>query len=53
MSLSDYVLAELERKTSKPPIAEVLERARNRSGGLSSQEIVDTVREMRGPIPPE
>ncbi len=53
MSLSDYVLAELERKTSKPPIAEVLERARSRSGGLSSQEIVDTFREMRGPIPPE
>ena len=53
MSLSDYVLAELERKTAKPPIAEVLERARNRSGGVSGREIVDTIREMRGPIPPE
>lgn len=53
LSLSDYALAELERKTAKPPIAEVLERARNRSGGVDTQSIVDTIREMRGPIPPE
>jgi hypothetical protein len=53
MSLSDYALAELERTAAKPPIAEVLERARNRSGGVSRQSIVDIVREMRGPIPPE
>ena len=52
-SLSDYVLAELERTTAKPPIAEVLGRARSRSGGLGSREIVDTIRELRGPIPPE
>jgi hypothetical protein len=32
---------------------EVLERARNRSGGISRQSIVDIVRDMRGPIPPE
>jgi plasmid stability protein len=53
MSLSDYALAELERKAAKPPIAEVLERARNRSGGISRQSAVDIVRDMRGPIPPE
>ncbi len=53
MSLSDYALAELERKAAKPPIAEVLERARNRSGGISRQSAVDIVREMRGPIPPD
>jgi plasmid stability protein len=47
MSLSDYALAELERKAAKPPIAEVLERARNRSGGLTRREIVDTIRAMR------
>jgi antitoxin FitA len=53
MSLSDYVLAELERTAARPPIAEVLERARNRSGGVSRQGAVDIIREMRGPIPPE
>lgn len=47
MSLSDYALAELERKTSKPPIVEVLERARGRAGGLTRREIVDTIRAMR------
>ena len=47
MSLSDYALAELERKTSKPPLAEVLERARNRSGGATAQEIVDAIRAGR------
>lgn len=50
MSLSDYALAELERKTSKPPIAEVLERARKRPGGLTTKEIVDVIREGRGPV---
>jgi plasmid stability protein len=47
MSLSDYALAELERRTSKPPIAEVLERARNRSGGATRQQIVDAIRAGR------
>jgi hypothetical protein len=47
LSLSDYVLAELERKTAKPPIAEVLKRARSRSGGLTRQEIVDLIRAGR------
>ena len=52
MSLSDYALAELERKASKPPIAEVLERARRRPGGLTTQQIVDAIRADRGPIGP-
>lgn len=52
MSLSDYALAELERKASKPPIAEVLERARRRPGGLTTQQIVDAIRAERGPIGP-
>ena len=52
MSLSDYALAELERKASKPPIAEVLERARRRPGGLTTQQIVDAIRAERGPIRP-
>jgi antitoxin FitA len=53
MSLSDYALTELERTAAKPPIAEVLERARSRSGGISRRSAVDIIREMRGPIPPE
>ena len=36
-SLSDYVLAELERTTAKPPIAEVLSRIRGRSGGMRTR----------------
>ncbi|MCL4288422.1 MAG: hypothetical protein KJ006_12365 [Thermoleophilia bacterium] len=47
MSLSDYVLAELERKASKPPISEVLERASRRPGGLSGKTIVETIRAGR------
>jgi len=52
MSLSDYVLAELERKAGRPSNAEVLARARSRSGGIDDKVIVDTIREMRGPIIP-
>lgn len=52
MSLSDYVLAELERKAAKPPISEVLARAGNRPGGATTQQIVDAIRADRGPIGP-
>jgi len=52
MSLSDYALAELERKAAKPPISEVLERASNRPGGVSTKQIVDAIRAERGPIGP-
>lgn len=47
VSLSDYVLWELERVAQKPPIAELLARARSRAGGASGQAIVDVVRSGR------
>ena len=47
MSLSDYVLAELERKAAKPPISEVLERAGKRPGGVSGKLVVETIRAGR------
>jgi plasmid stability protein len=47
VSLSDYALWELERVAQKPPIAELLARARSRAGGASGQAIVDAVRLAR------
>jgi antitoxin FitA len=47
ISLSDYALWELERVAQKPPIAELLARARSRAGGASGQAIVDAVRTGR------
>lgn len=47
VSLSDYVLQELERVVSKPSIADVLERAGSRRGGVPRQVIVDAVRDGR------
>lgn len=47
LSLSDYVLAELTRLTSRPPVAEVLARAAARHGGASIEEIVAAVRSGR------
>lgn len=47
ISLSDYALSELERVAQKPPIAEMLARARSRAGGASGQAIVDAVRSGR------
>lgn len=47
MSLSDYLLVELERIASKPPLAEVLARAGRRSGGATSKQIVDAIRAGR------
>lgn len=47
MSLSDYVLAELERIASRPSVAEVLRRAEARSGGASHEAIVAAVRAGR------
>jgi plasmid stability protein len=46
-SLSDYVLAELERVARRPPVADVLLRARGRSGGAGSDAIVAAVRDGR------
>jgi len=46
-SLSDYLLAELERVADKPPIADVLARAATRAGGTPSRRIVSAVRSGR------
>jgi len=47
VSLSDYVLGELERVARRPPVADLLARARVRSGGADTQEIVEAVRTGR------
>ncbi len=47
ISLSDYALHELERVAQKPPIADLLIRARNRAGGASGEAIVAAVRTRR------
>jgi hypothetical protein len=50
MSLSDYIKRELSRRSRKSTINEIYERSRGRSTGstLTTQEVVDTIREMRG-----
>lgn len=47
-SLSDYLLAEVRRVASRPPIADVLRRADSRVGGTSTDEILSVLREVRG-----
>lgn len=47
VSLSDYVLGVLEDAAGRPSIAEVLRRAKSRSGGASRQDIVDVIRRAR------
>lgn len=47
MSLSDYVLAELERVVARPPVADVLRRAGTRPQGPTAEEIVAAVRSGR------
>jgi antitoxin FitA len=47
VSLSDFVLRELERVAERPPIAEVLARAGERAGGADSAAILAAVREAR------
>ncbi len=47
MSLSDYVLGLLEDAASRPSVAEVLRRARSRSGGASHEDIVAAIRRAR------
>ena len=50
MSLSDYIKRELDRKRRKSTIKEIRERSRGRSAGstLTTQKIVDIIREARG-----
>jgi plasmid stability protein len=47
LSLSDLALGELERVAQRPPIADLLARARARSGGADTAAIVDAVRAGR------
>lgn len=47
VSLSDLALAELERVAARPPVADLLTRARARAGGASSDAIVAAVRTGR------
>jgi plasmid stability protein len=47
VSLSDYALEELERVAQHPPVADLLMRARARSGGADGSAIVAAVRAGR------
>lgn len=50
MSMSDYIKRELGRKSRKATIKEIRARSKGRSVGstLTSKDVVDTIREMRG-----
>lgn len=50
MSMSDYIKRELSRKSRKATIKEIRARSRGRSAGstLTTQKIVDIIREARG-----
>jgi hypothetical protein len=50
MSMSDYIKRELSRKRRKSTIKEVVARSKGRSEGstLTTQKIVDIIRESRG-----
>ncbi|HET9198068.1 MAG TPA: hypothetical protein VFN92_07435 [Solirubrobacterales bacterium] len=50
MSMSDYIKRELSRKSRKATINEIHARSRGRSAGstLTTQKIVDIIREARG-----
>ena len=47
VSLSEYVLRELERVAARPPVEEVLARSASRRIDLSIAEVVDTIRAER------
>ncbi|HET7454098.1 MAG TPA: hypothetical protein VFJ76_01095 [Solirubrobacterales bacterium] len=50
MSMSDYIKRELSRKRRRSTIKEIAARSRGRSAGstLTTQKIVDIIRESRG-----
>jgi plasmid stability protein len=50
VSLSDYVLAELERVAERPPVSDLLARAESRAGGATRDAIVAAVRSGRDRI---
>jgi antitoxin FitA len=51
MSLSDYLISELEQVADKPTMAEWLERVRKRPRVDIGNLAADIIREHRGPIP--
>jgi hypothetical protein len=50
MSMSDYIKRELDRRRHKSTIKEIRARSKGRraESTLTTQDIVDTIREMRG-----
>jgi plasmid stability protein len=50
MSMSDYIKRELSRRSRKSTIKEIAARSQGRSkeSSLTPQDVVDTIREMRG-----
>jgi len=48
MSMSEYLRSELIAMAARPTLDEVITRAQARPGGVPTQVIVDTIREMRG-----
>jgi len=47
VSLSEYVLGELERVARHPDVVDLLARARSRAGGAPTDAIVEAVRSGR------
>jgi plasmid stability protein len=47
VSLSEYVLRELERVAARPPIEEVLARSASRRLDISMADVVETIRTER------
>ena len=50
MSMSEYRRSELIRLADQETMDEVYQRILTRTGGVSRDEIVSTIREMRGPL---
>ncbi len=48
LSLSEYALRALSEVAARPPVAEVLRAAGDRSGGASREAILDVLHEIRG-----
>lgn len=47
MSLSDYLLEELSRLASRPPVVDLLTRAAYRHGGAPPEAVLEAVRDER------
>jgi plasmid stability protein len=48
MSMSEHLRSELVALASRPTLEEVIARAQARPGGVPTQIIVETIRELRG-----